>query len=302
MRLLLLGGTDFAGRAVAEAARDRGWEVTVFHRGEHPAPPGVAVRTGDRTAPDGLSALAAGEWDAVVDTWTAAPRVVRDAARLLADRVDRYAYVSSRSVHTWPIPAGLDEDGPLVEASPDADATDYAADKRGGELAALREFGPDRTLLVRPGLILGPRENCDRLPWWLRRVAQGGPLLAPGSPDTPLQYIDSRDLANWLLDALKAARHGPYNLVSPPGHTTTGQLLDACVTATGARTTLVWTAPAALEAAGVQPWTDLPIWCPPGGELHAALHGADVTRALATGLTCRPITTTVHDTWTAMNP
>lgn len=301
MRLLLLGGTDFGGRAVAEAARDRGWEVTVFHRGEHPAPPGVAVRHGDRTAPGGLAALADGEWDAAVDTWTSAPRVVRDAARLLADRVGRYAFVSSRSVHTWPIPAGLDEDGPVVDADPDADATDYAADKRGAELAALREFGPDRTLLVRPGLLLGPRENSGRLPWWLKQVARGGPVLAPGPQDTPLQYVDARDMAVWILDALEAGLRGPYNLVGPPGHTTIGELLDACVAAVGADTKLVWTDPEAIEAAGVAPWTDLPIWCPPGGELHAALHCGDVARALATGLRCRPITETVTDTWAAMN-
>ncbi|MFF9347895.1 NAD-dependent epimerase/dehydratase family protein [Streptomyces sp. NPDC014734] len=298
MRLLLLGGTDFAGRSIAEAARDRGWDVTVLHRGEHPPPPGVTVLHGDRTAPDGLSALATGTWDAVVDTWSSAPRVVRDAARLLVGRVGRYAFVSSRSVYAWPIPAGLDEDGPLVAGDPDAEADDYAADKRGAELAVLREFGPERTLLLRAGLILGPRENCGRLPWWLDRISRGGPLLAPGPRDTPLQYIDARDLAIWTLDALEAGLHGPFNVVSPPGHTTMGDLLDACVAVTGSDTALVWTGPDTVAAAGVSPWSDLPIWWPPGGELHDALHRGDVTRALATGLACRPVTETVADTWT----
>ncbi|MDH2389225.1 NAD-dependent epimerase/dehydratase family protein [Streptomyces sp. HNM0663] len=297
MRLLLLGGTDFGGRAIAEAARDRGWEVTVFHRGEHPPPPGVAVLHGDRTAPDGLAALAAGEWDAAVDTWTSAPRVVRDAARLLAGRVGRYAFVSSRSVYAWPIPAGLDEDGPLADGDPDAEATDYAADKRGSELAAVREFGAERTLLLRAGLILGPRENSGRLPWWLERVSRGGPVLAPGPRDTPLQYVDARDLAAWTLDALKTGLHGAFNVVSPTGHTTMGELLDACVDATGSDAKLVWTDPAAIEAAGVAAWSDLPIWCPPGGELHDALHRGDVSRVLAAGLRCRPVAETVGDTW-----
>ncbi|MFF0433757.1 NAD-dependent epimerase/dehydratase family protein [Streptomyces sp. NPDC004327] len=301
MRLLLLGGTDFAGRAVAEAARDRGWDVTVFHRGEHPAPPGVTVLNGDRTEPGGLAALAEGSWDAVVDTWSAAPRIVRDSARLLAERAERYVFVSSRSVYTWPIPAGLDEDGPVVDADPDADATDYAADKRGAELAVLREFGDKRSLLVRAGLLLGPRENSGRLPWWLKRIALGGPLLAPAPRDTPLQYVDVRDMAAWILDALESGLSGPYDMVSAPGHTTIGELLDACVTATGAGTKLVWVGQDVLDAAEVSGWSDLPIWCPPGGELHDALHCGDVTRALSTGLRVRPVAETVEDTWAQLN-
>ncbi|MEV1047004.1 NAD-dependent epimerase/dehydratase family protein [Streptomyces sp. NPDC049916] len=298
MKLLLLGGTGFGGRAVAEAARDRGWEVTVLHRGEHPPPPGVRALHGDRTAPDGLAALATGEWDAAVDTWSAAPAVVRDAARLLAARTGRYAFVSSRSVYAWPAPAGLDEFGPLAEGDPDAAASDFAADKRGSELAVLREFGEDRTLLVRPGLILGPHETPGRLTWWLDRVARGGRVLAPGPRDTPIQYVDARDLADWLLDALMAGLHGPYNLVGPPDRTTMGDLLDACVRATGSPAELRWTSPDAVAAAGLEGWSDLPLWAPPGSELHAAVHAGDVTRALATGLRCRPLQDTVADTWT----
>ncbi|MFI6057625.1 NAD-dependent epimerase/dehydratase family protein [Streptomyces sp. NPDC051286] len=297
MRLLLLGGTDFAGRAVAEAGVARGWDVTVFHRGEHPAPPGVHVLHGDRTEEDGLAALATGEWDTVVDTWSGAPTVVRDTARLLAVRAGRYAFVSSRSVYAWPAPAGLDEFGPLVEGDPDAEPTDFAADKRGAELAVLREFGADRALLVRPGLILGPRENAGRLPWWLSRIARGGEIPAPGPRDTPLQYIDVRDLATWLLDALEAALYGPYNLVSQPGHTTIGELLDTCVRVTGAAAELRWTSPDAIAAAGLSPWTDIPVWAPPGTDFHAAIHAGDVSRAHATGLRCRPATETITDTW-----
>lgn len=186
MRLLMLGGTEFAGRAVVEAALGRGWEVTVFHRGRHEPPAGVRSLHGDRTAPDGLSALADGEWDVVVDTWSAAPRAVRDAARLLAGRVRRYVYVSSRSVYAWPRPAGSDENSALVDgASADAEQTDYARDKRGGELAVLDSFGAEGALLVRAGLILGPYENVGRLPWWLNRVARGGPVLAPGPRELP---------------------------------------------------------------------------------------------------------------------
>ncbi|MFE5398088.1 SDR family oxidoreductase [Streptomyces sp. NPDC056568] len=298
MRLLVLGGTEFVGRAVVEAALGRGWEVTVFHRGRHAPPPGVRSLHGDRTAPDGLTALADGAWDAVVDTWSAAPRAVRDAARLLRGRASRYVYVSSCSVYAWAPPAGYTEEAALVDgASADAEQTDYARDKRGAELAVLDAFGADRSVLARSGLILGPYENIGRLPWWLTRVARGGPVLAPGPRDLPVRYIDVRDLADWVLRAVEREVSGPYNLVSPQGHATMGTLLDACVAATGAPAELRWTEPGTVLAAGVEPWTQLPVWTPPGSDLHDALHGADVSRALATGLTCRPVGATVTDTW-----
>ncbi|HET9383095.1 MAG TPA: NAD-dependent epimerase/dehydratase family protein [Streptomyces sp.] len=300
MRLLVLGGTEFAGRAVVEAALGRGWDMTVFNRGRRPAPPGVRPLHGDRTAPGGLAALAAdgARWDVVVDTWSAAPYAVRDAARLLRDRAGRYVYVSSCSVYAWAPPAGYGEDAPVVEgASADADRTDYARDKRGGELAALEAFGPDRALLVRAGLLLGPHENVGRLPWWLTRMARGGPVLAPGPRDLPLQYVDVRDLAEWILGAARAGLGGPFNLMSPQGHTTTGELLEACARVTGGGAELRWTAPEAILAAGVEPWTELPVWVPPGSDMHDALHAADVSRAVAAGLRCRPVDHTVADTW-----
>jgi len=181
MKLLMLGGTGFVGRAVVDEARTRGHAVTVLNRGHQPAPDGVTALAGDRTAPDGLAALAGGTWDAVVDTWSGRPRVVRDAARALSGRAGHYTYVSSRSVY-----AGVDtppraEDSPVVDASPDSDTDDdYAAAKRGGELAAAQNFtGP--VLHARAGLILGPHENIGRLPWWLNHLARGCPTKALGT-------------------------------------------------------------------------------------------------------------------------
>ncbi|MFI6344743.1 NAD-dependent epimerase/dehydratase family protein [Streptomyces sp. NPDC050560] len=296
MKLLILGGTEFVGRAVAEDAVARGWDVTVLNRGRHEPPPGTVALRGDRRAPDGLAALSEGAWDAVVDTWSGAPSVVRDAVRLLAGRVDRYAYVSSRSVYTFPTPAGLPEDGPVVDAAPDAgDDVGYAEAKRGGELAALDGFG-ERALLVRAGLILGPYENIGRLPWWLTRIARGGTVLAPGPRDLALQYVDARDLAAWTNGALAQGLGGAYNLVSPRGHATMGEVLEACVRVTGGDARLRWLEPDAVLAAGIEPWTELPIWLPPG-ELYDALHDGDVSRALATGLRCRPFAETAADTW-----
>jgi 2'-hydroxyisoflavone reductase len=300
MRLLVLGGTEFAGRAVVEAAVERGWDVTVFNRGKHRPPTGARVLTGDRTASDGLAALHGDEtWDAVVDTWSWAPYAVRDTARLLRDRVGRYVYVSTCSVYEWALPVGYTEDAPLVTgASPDAEESDYAHDKRGAELAVLDAFGEERSALVRSGLILGPYENIGRLPWWLNRVARGGPVLAPGPADLPLQYVDVRDLAEWLLGAaVERGASGPYNLIAPQGHATMGSLLDACVQVTGGAARLRWTEPETILAAGIEPWTQLPVWTPPGSEEHAALHSADVSRALTAGLTCRPVEETVADTW-----
>ncbi|AMW10078.1 reductase [Streptomyces qaidamensis] len=295
----MLGGTEFVGRAVVEAALGRGWDVTVFHRGRHEAPPGARSLLGDRTAPGGLSALAddPGEWDVVVDTWSAAPSAVRDTARLLRGRAGRYVYVSSRSVYAWG-PARFDEDAPLVEgASADAEQTDYARDKRGGELAAVASFGSDRSLLVRAGLILGPYENVGRLPWWLTRMSRGGPVLAPGPRGLPLQYIDVRDLSEWIVGAVERELSGPYNLVSPQGHATMGTLLEACARVAGGVAELRWTEPGVILEAGIEPWTELPVWVPPGSDLYDALHSADVSRAVGAGLVCRPVEETVADTW-----
>ncbi|MGD9485699.1 NAD-dependent epimerase/dehydratase family protein [Streptomyces sp. TRM70308] len=301
MKLLILGGTHFVGRAVATEAVARGWEVTVCNRGNRPAPPGTRRLLADRTAPDGVAALGAppggGAWDAVVDTWSDAPRAVLAAARALRPHAGRYVYVSSRSVYAWPAPAGATEDAPVVTGAPDAGSGEYAANKRGGELAVREVFGRGDAVLLRAGLILGPHEDVGRLPWWLHRVARGGPVPAPGPRDLPLQYVDARDLAAFALHAVERGLAGTYDTVSAPGHTTTGALLDACVRATGAAAGLRWLDPATIADAGVEPWTELPVWTPPG-PFHDALHGADTTRARTAGLRCRPVTDTVTDTWT----
>ncbi|MFI7574731.1 NAD-dependent epimerase/dehydratase family protein [Micromonospora sp. NPDC049497] len=293
MRLLVLGGTGFVGGATAAEGVRRGWSVTVFNRGLHgTAPAGVHRLRGDRTAPDGLAALADGEWDVVVDTWDGAPRVAGAAAAALADRAGRYVYLSSGSVYAEPVTPGSDEDAPTVDAAPDADEADYARNKSGAERAVHAVLG-DRALLARAGLILGPGEDIGRLPWWLTRIARGGDVLAPGPADLPLQYVDVRDLATFLLESHAS---GPVNVVSRTGHATMGGLLDAAVAVTGSDARLRWTDPGALLAAGVEPWNDLPIWIPEGHE-YRWLQERDVTRAYAAGLTCRPVAETVADTW-----
>ncbi|MGW3897184.1 NAD-dependent epimerase/dehydratase family protein [Micromonospora profundi] len=296
MRLLMLGGTGFVGGATVAEAVGRGWSVTVFNRGVHGrVPPGVHRLRGDRTAPDGLAALADGEWDLVVDTWDGAPRGVRDAARALAGRVGQYTYISSGSVYVASPPAQVGEGAPTVEASADATDGDYAQCKAGGELAATEVYG-ERALLVRAGLILGPGEDIGRLPWWLQRVARGGDVLAPGPADLPVQYIDVRDLAGWTLDRAAEWVGGAFNVISRSGHTTMGELLASIVAVTGSDARLRWTDPESILAAGVVPWNDLPIWIPPGHEFRW-LQERGVEKAYAAGLTCRPVADTVADTW-----
>jgi 2'-hydroxyisoflavone reductase len=295
MELLVLGGTHFVGRAVVEDAVARGWTVTTLNRGRSTGPAGAEALVGDRARPDGLDALRGRKWDVVVDTWSGAPRIVRDSAAMLAGAADAYLYVSSRSVYAWPPAIGADEHAPTVAADPGADAMDYAADKRGAELAVEAAFG-DRRIHARAGLILGPHEDVGRLPWWLLRMHRGGRVLAPGTPDQPLQLIDARDLAGWLLDAWAAGHRGVFNVVSRSGHATMGSLLEACRTVTGSRAELVWVPADDVLAAGIEPWTELPIWMAPGTD-GIGLHHGDVERAYAAGLRPRPIEDTVADTW-----
>ena len=294
MDLLVLGGTRFVGRAVVHEALARGWDVTALHRGVTSAlPPAVRALHADRTDTDALAvALGSGRWDAVVDTWSGAPAVVTAAARLLQDRVRRYGYVSSASVYVWG--EHVDESSPLVDADPEAGTTLYAADKRGAELGVLASF-PD-ALLARAGLILGPYEDIGRLPWWLTRIAAGGRVVAPGRPERPLQYVDARDLAAWLLSGLEAGLGGGVDVISRSGHATTAGLLEACVEVTGSDVELVWVGERELETAGAQPWTQLPCWVPETGEFAGFLE-SDTRRAAATGLRCRPVRETVADTW-----
>lgn len=297
MRLLVLGGTRFVGRALVADALERGWEVTALHRGVTGAlPAGVRALTADRTSESSLAAAldaAPNGWDAVVDTWAGAPDVAGLAARLLQGRVGRFGYVSSLSVYVWG--SHVDESSAVVDGSPDATDGDYAAIKRGAELAVLREF-PD-AVLARAGLILGPHEDIGRLPWWLGRIARGGRVVAPGRPDRPLQYVDARDLARWLLDSVAGDLAGPVDIASRSGHATTRSLLEACLAATRSDAELVWVPEDRLAAAGAEPWTQLPCWVPEAGE-YAGFLESNTSLAAATGLVCRPIAETVADTWT----
>ncbi len=286
-RLLVLGGGRFVGRTAVLEGLARGWEVTTLNRGRGWSHPDARRLIGDRLEAGALAPLADGTWDIVLDTWAGTPRAVRESARTLAERTRHYAYISSCSVYEPPFAMGADETAQTVAASPDADEGDYAECKRGAELAVLEAFG-DRALLARAGMILGPYEDVGRLTWWLRRIAAGGEILAPGPPELPLQYVDARDLTTFVLDAALAGHQGPFNVVSRRGHTTMHGMLEACVAAAGAAgTRLTWLDADAIETAGIEAWTELPMWLAPG-EFEGML-GFDVERAHRAGLRCRTV-------------
>jgi 2'-hydroxyisoflavone reductase len=296
-RLLVLGGTSFVGRTVVTEAVDRGWSVTTFNRGRaawtHPA---VERIIGDRTVPDDLDRLRHDdEWDVVFDTWAGAPTVVRDSTAVLAERVDRYLYMSSRAVYATPMPRDMDESAPTVPGAADDAATGYGQDKRGSELAVDSAFG-ERAVLARAGVIFGPHEDLGRLSFWLLRIAAGGPRLAPGPPDLPWRFIDVRDLAVWLLHAATAGLSGPFNLVCSEGHATTRSVLEAAIEVTESDAELVWVDHEAIKADGIDRWQSLPGWVPPEPDL-VGLIWTNTARAQNAGLVCRPVLDTVADTW-----
>ncbi|MER7209169.1 NAD-dependent epimerase/dehydratase family protein [Streptosporangium sp. NPDC000239] len=298
MKLLVLGGTHHVGRAVVETALERGDEVTTLNRGLSRDPaPGVRALIADRTDSESVrQALGDTEWDAVIDTWAWAPREVREAARLLAHRTGHYGYVSSRGVHRWPWLSGADESAPLVDGDPGStDDADYAAAKRGGELAVLESFA-GRALLARAGMILGPYEDVGRVPWWLRRLEKGGRVLAPSPADAPLQYLDARDLATWMLSCAERGLSGAFTVTGPPGATTLGELLTTALEVTGFDTELVWAEPDLLRRYGLPLGMEFGLRLPDGG-VPSGMHDADVSAALTEGLTTRPLRATLADTW-----
>jgi 2'-hydroxyisoflavone reductase len=307
MKLLLLGGTHFLGRHLAEIALARGHRVTVFTRGKRPLPTAlvghVEALTGDRdprNAP-GLAALEAREWDAAIDTSGYVPRVVGASAALLSERVARYVFVSSISVYAKADAPGIDEDAPLA-ALPDAATEDIAAHY--GALKAACESEVSKTLgaratIVRPGLIVGPYDATDRFGYWPARFVhpqllgdRGPHAVVPAPRERPIQFIDARDLAAWILDLVERDVGGTFNAVSPRGRWTFGALIDACIRAASAPPEPLEVADAKLLAFHVEPWTGLPLWLPANEPDHAGLMEASSDRAQAAGLVTRPLVET----------
>lgn len=281
MKLLVLGGTVFLGRHVVDEALRRGHEVTIYSRGLHGSPnPQAEHVKGDRAD---VTPLRDRHWDAAIDTSGFEPGQVQASASL---DLGHYVFVSSCNAYPdWP-------EQPVTEDSPTwLDGEGYGQGKAASERVANEAMG-GRFATVRAGLIVGPHDNIFRLPWWVRRIAKGGQVPAPGAPGAPIQLIDARDLAAFLVDLAEQRTPGAFNGTGPIGQTTWGELLHAAGDAE-----LVWIPDDKLQQAEVTEWTELPMWLP--AETYLGTWRIDTTKAQAAGLTTRPVATTVRDvrTW-----
>jgi 2'-hydroxyisoflavone reductase len=293
--LLVLGGTRFLGRHLVEAALGRGHRVTLFNRGEsNPGLfSGVEELRGERGGD--LSPLRGRRWDAAVDTSGYLPREVSNSAELLAGSVGHYTFVSSISVYESFALTGLDEDAPVLEP-PDPEPEKMSWEHYGGlkvgcERAAEAAM-PGRTLVVRPGMVVGPHDYTDRFPYWRRRVAEGGEVLAPGDPEQQVQLIDARDLAGWMVRMAEGGRTGVYNATGPEERLTMRGMLEGIREATGSDARFAWASEEFLLDAGVEPWGEMPFWVP---REMAGILSVDVRRAVGAGLVFRPLGETVRD-------
>jgi 2'-hydroxyisoflavone reductase len=295
VNLLVIGGTRFFGRAFVENAAGAGHEVTVFHRGESEPEgyPKVEHVHGDRKR--GLESLRGRSWDAALDTYAFVPREVRELAVALGEAIGHYTLVSSLSVHPDDLPVGSIEETPTHQPPfPDTEEVTedtYGPLKVATEREAMAAFA-GRLLVIRPGYIVGPNDPTDRFTYWVRRAAAGGEMLAPGPPDAPIQGIDARDLAAFVLDRIEAGDTATYGVVGPGEPATTADLLGSARSAGDADTTFTWVDPEFLLALGDERESWLPMWHPhlPG------FHAYDAGKARAAGLRPRPFADTVADT------
>lgn len=294
MDILIIGGTQFLGRHLVESALAAGHRLTLFNRGRTNPDlfPGVEKLHGDRTTD--LSALQGRRWDAAIDLCGYVPRVVRASAELLSGAVAHYTFISSISVFADFKQPGMDENAPTgVLADP---MTEQITNETYGPLKALCEQAveqalPGRSLIIRPGYIVGPNDHTDRFTYWPHRVARGGEVLAPGSPELPVQFIDVRDLAEWIVRKVLARSIGCYNATGPDYMLEMGRLLAECKQLTGSDAHFVWASEEFLETHKVE----LPIWGPASEPGFATVN---CQRAIDAGLIFRPLSETIRATVT----
>jgi 2'-hydroxyisoflavone reductase len=314
MRILILGGTRFLGRHLVAAALDGGHEVTLFNRGTHPATalPNVETIHGDRN--HDLFKLQERSWDAVVDTCGYLPRAVRASAEALSDSVERYVFISSISAYADVSVAGLDETAPLAKLTDDQMQQANAIDSSGqvsavtfgrmyGGLKALceqaaEEVMPNRVLIIRPGLIVGPYDYSDRFTYWVVRIAGGGEVLVPGRPGRCLQLIDVRDLAEWIVRLIEQKETGAYHATGLPGIVTMQSVVEECKAVSHSEASLTWVSDDFLLEEKVVPWGEMSLWMPETAPHVQGFMFMNCAKAIAAGLNFRPLRETIADTLT----
>jgi 2'-hydroxyisoflavone reductase len=298
MRILILGGTGFIGPYQVQYALDRKHTVTLFNRGRTNSTlfPKVARLVGDRNLPEGHDALKNGTWDLVIDNPTSNPKWVRGAGQALKGRVGQYLFVSTISVfsdNSKPV----DENGPLntpsdIDAEYNAQA--YGSNKVRSEMEAKAQFG-DNVTIVRPGLIVGPGDLSDRFSYWPVRIDKGGEILAPGMPDDPVQYVDAKDLSEWIVRLGEARTMGTFNATGPKTPTTIAEMLYGIKAVTTSDAKFTWVPAEFLAEKQVRAWSDMPVWVPGTGRT-AGFARVNCSKAYAAGLTFRPLADTAKDT------
>ena len=298
MRILILGGTGFLGPHQVEYARRRGHKITLFNRGKT-APdlfPDLEQLHGDRD--NDLESLKGRSWDVVIDNSASIPRWVRQSAQLLSGVAERYLFVSSLSVFSDNSIIGMTESAPVGKL--DDPTVEKVTGETYGPLKALCEAEaekafPGRALVIRPGLIVGPRDRSDRFTYWPVRIDRGGEVMAPGSPTDPVQIIDVRDLAGWMIDMLEQRGTGVYNATGPKAPLSMSEMLYGIRAVTSAEVSFTWVPADFLEKQKVRPWSDMPVWVPSTPET-AGFSRFDCNRAFAAGLSFRPLAVTARDT------
>ena len=304
LNILILGGTGFTGPFQVEYALKRGHKVTLFNRGKRPSPQwpaAVEQLHGDRNTGD-LAALKGRKWDVCIDNPTSLPFWVRDAGQVLKGNVGHYLFISTISVYADGSRPGINENSPLAQyKGKDAMAETqqtlradienlYGPLKALSEAEAHKQFGKNVTI-VRPGYIVGPRDETDRFTYWPHRVAQGGEILVPGDGNDPIQIIDGRDLGEWMIRLAEAGTTGTFNACGPDYPLSMDAMLYGCQAVTGGGMTLTHVSPAFLDEQQV----GLPIWVPSKDNPYAGYGAVSNERAIAAGLTFRPLATTVQD-------
>ena len=307
LHILILGGTGFTGPCQVRYALSRGHKVTVFNRGKtHPGelPEGVEQLLGDRNRK--LDALKGRKWDVAIDNPTTLPVWVRDAAERLKGNVDHYIFISTISVYSDNSKPDMDESGALAKYSgPDAMKETMEAVRASnfelyGPLKALAEAEaekafPSKTMIIRPGLIVGPGDETDRFTYWPVRIDRGGDVLAPGTPTDPVQFIDARDLAEWTIRMAEQRTTGIYNATGPSPVLSIGGMLEGIKAAENSTAKLIWVDTDFLTVQKVSPWSDMPVWVPPRGDMMG-FSRTSIKRALEKGLTFRPLAVTTRET------